>query len=146
MSIVIEPRVLAEALAGGLLIGAATAGLLLVNGRVAGISGIVAGATGKAAHAWQWAFLLGLAAAGLGAALLGQPAPPALGRESLLLLGSAGLLVGFGTRLGGGCTSGHGVCGIARHSPRSILATAIFMLVAAIVVFLVRHVLGIADA
>ncbi len=146
MSIVIEPVVLAQALAGGLLIGAASAGLLLVNGRIAGISGILAGATGKAANAWQWAFLLGLAAAGLGSVLLSQRAPPALGDESLWLLAPAGLLVGVGTRLGGGCTSGHGVCGISRLSRRSLVATGIFMVVAGLVVYFIRHVLGWADA
>lgn len=129
-------------LAGGLLIGAAAALLLLVNGRVAGISGIAGGALG-AAHSdrlWRALFLAGLP---LGTALVsigfegtGVPAasPP--------LLVTGGLLVGYGTQLGSGCTSGHGVCGMARGAPRSFAATATFMATAAATVFVVRHLLG----
>ncbi len=142
MSIVIEPAVLEDALAGGVLIGIATAGLLLVNGRIAGISGIMAGATGGQSRLWQWAFLLGLVAAGIAAAPLGYALPAALSRQPLSVLALAGLLVGFGTRLGNGCTSGHGVCGIAQLNPRSMLATGIFMLVAGLTVFVTRHLLG----
>ena len=142
MSIVIEPAVLAEALAGGVLIGISAAGLLLANGRIAGISGILAGATGPRSKIWQWAFLLGLMVAGAAAAPLGRAMPPALGQEPLPLLVLAGLLVGFGTRLGNGCTSGHGVCGIARLNPRSLVATAVFMLTAGLTVFVTRHLLG----
>jgi uncharacterized membrane protein YedE/YeeE len=144
MSILIDPRMLEEALAGGLLIGASAGGLILVNGNIAGIAGIVAGDAGTATKAWQWAFIAGLVAAGLGAAILGRTVPAALGRESLPLLAIAGLLVGIGTRLGNGCTSGHGVCGIARLNPRSLTATGIFMAVAAATVFVVRHILGAA--
>jgi hypothetical protein len=142
MSIVIEPAVLEQALAGGVLIGIAAAGLLLVNSRIAGISGILADATGRQASVWQWAFLLGLGLAGFAATRLGHAVPPALGQESLPLLAVAGLLVGFGTRLSNGCTSGHGVCGIAQLNPRSLAATAVFMLAAGITVFVTRHVLG----
>jgi uncharacterized protein len=125
-----------KALVGGLLIGAGAAALLLLNGKIAGISGIlentVRGVFG--AKGWRIAFLIGLV---LPAAILG------LGRiefaQGLPLLALSGLLVGFGTRLGSGCTSGHGVCGIANLSPRSLLATLTFMIVAAATVFLVRH-------
>ena len=142
MSILIDRSMLENAFAGGLLIGAAAAGLILVNGRIAGIAGIVASATRTAAAAWQWAFIAGLVASGLGASLLGRTAPVALGQESWPLLAAAGLLVGIGTRLGNGCTSGHGVCGVARLSPRSLVATGVFMVVAALVVFIMRHVVG----
>jgi uncharacterized membrane protein YedE/YeeE len=142
MSILIVPAMLEEALAGGLLVGAAAGGLILVNGRIAGITGILAGAIGAVASAWQWAFLAGLVVAGLGASQLGRGTPTALGQEHWLLLAVAGLLVGIGARLGNGCTSGHGVCGIARLSPRSLAATGVFMAVAALVVFITRHVAG----
>ncbi len=125
-----------KALIGGLLIGAGAATLLLLNGRIAGISGIfenaVKGVFGP--QGWRIAFLIGLV---LPAAVLG------LGRiefaQGLPLLALSGLLVGFGTRLGSGCTSGHGVCGLANLSPRSLLATLTFMIVAAATVFFVRH-------
>jgi hypothetical protein len=141
MSIVLDPAVLVESLAGGVVIGVASGGLILVNGRVAGISGILAGAMRRGAQAWQWAFLAGLLAAGALAALAGLPVPAALTRQSWPMLALAGLLVGFGTRLGGGCTSGHGVCGLARLSPRSLAAVLMFMACAAITVFIRRHVL-----
>jgi uncharacterized membrane protein YedE/YeeE len=132
---------LKESLAGGVLIGLATAGLLLVNGRIAGISGIFARATEPGGAAWQWAFVLGLMAAGAVAAMAGHALPAALTSQSLPILALAGLLTGIGTRMGGGCTSGHGICGLARLSPRSFVAVLIFMGVAAIVVFIRRHVL-----
>ena len=125
---------------GGALIGAATAILLLFDGRVAGISGILGGLLDTRDGGWAWRapFVAGLLATG---AVVHAIAPNALGAiaSPLPLLAVAGLLVGFGTRLGGGCTSGHGVCGISRGSPRSIVATATFMGVAAVVVLLVRH-------
>ncbi len=131
-----------QSLAGGLLIGAAAALLLLANGRVAGISGIAGGALGATAgdRLWRALFLAGLP---LGAALGsiafdGIDAPQA----SPVLLVAGGLLVGYGTQLGSGCTSGHGVCGMARGSGRSIAATATFMATAAVTVFAIRHVLG----
>jgi hypothetical protein len=117
-------------LAGGLMIGAAAALFLLVNGRIAGVSGLVAG-LGRPGKAWaeNAAFVLGLVAAPLGyAAVAGAPA---IGTpvEPLLLV-AGGLLVGIGTAMGAGCTSGHGVCGMTRLSPRSLAATGVFMAVA----------------
>lgn len=133
-----------SALAGGALIGLSAALLLWLNGRVAGISGIVAGLLPPAAGriGWRVAFLLGLLiGGGLYALWLGHVPPVRLDTGTpLLVLG--GLLVGFGTRLGGGCTSGHGVCGVSRLSGRSIVATVVFMVSAGAVVFLLRHVLA----
>jgi hypothetical protein len=121
------------ALGGGALIGAAAGLLLLTHGRIAGISGITASALSWSwrDHAWRWAFLAGLVIAGLVARLV---APAMLGgaARSLPVTILAGLAVGFGTRLGGGCTSGHGVCGIARRSLRSLIAVAVFMTTGAI--------------
>ncbi|MBB5373566.1 hypothetical protein HNP71_001826 [Acidocella aromatica] len=141
MTIILNPAMLADSLAGGAVIGTASAGLLLVNGRIAGISGIFARATKPDATLWQWAFLAGLLAAGAGAALAGYPLPADITKQSLPLLALAGLLTGVGTRLGGGCTSGHGVCGLARLSPRSLAAVLVFMGVAGLTVFVRRHVL-----
>jgi uncharacterized membrane protein YedE/YeeE len=131
------------AIAGGLLIGAAASLLVLAAGRIAGISGILGGLLRPARGdiAWRWAFLAGLLAAPGVLALV--RAVPALHIEATgPILALAGVLVGFGTRLGGGCTSGHGVCGVARLSPRSVTATAVFMAVAIVVVFVRRHVLA----
>jgi len=135
---------LTNALAGGALIGAASAGLILVNGRVAGISGILGGAIKGRAGLWRWAFLAGLTAAGLIAQTFSFQVGSSTGEipanvPTLLL---AGALVGLGTAIGSGCTSGHGVCGIANLSPRSFVATMVFIAVAAATVFAVRH-LGI---
>jgi uncharacterized membrane protein YedE/YeeE len=120
-------------LAGGAMIAIASALLLLTHGRIAGVSGIVGGAVHaeRAERSWRLAFLAGLLGAGTVASLI---APSALGSSirSPLLVGVAGLLVGFGTQLGSGCTSGHGVCGISRLSPRSLAAVATFMLTGAI--------------
>ena len=130
-------------LAGGLLVGAAAAMLILFNGRIAGISGIVGGLLRPARGdvGWRVAFIAGLAGAPL--AWFAFAAAPRLhvaaGMPALL---AAGLLVGVGTRLGSGCTSGHGVCGLSRGSPRSLAATATFMAAGFAVVFVVRHVLG----
>ncbi len=126
--------------AGGALIGAAAALLWLTLGRIAGISGILAG-TLAPDRGWRLAFLAGLIGAPLGWALLAG-APELQITATPLTLIAAGLLVGFGTRLGSGCTSGHGVCGLARLSPRSMAATGIFMATAAAVVFAMRHLLG----
>jgi len=129
---------------GGALIGLAAAALMLLTGRLAGVSGILGGllTSRPADRAWRLAFVAGLIAAPLLAALAGAPLPrPAVG-GSLALVAAAGLLVGFGTRMGNGCTSGHGVCGFARLSPRSIVATAIFMVTAVITVAIVRHGVG----
>ncbi len=125
-----------RAVAGGMLIGAGAAVLLLLNGKIAGISGIFGNAVRGVfgARGWRAAFLLGLV---LPAAVFG------LGRIEFALsvpgLALSGFLVGFGTRLGSGCTSGHGVCGLSNLSPRSLLATLTFMAVAAATVFVVRH-------
>jgi len=131
------------ALAGGVLIGIAVAMLLLLRGRVAGISGIVAGAVrpGRGDGHWRALFVAGLVAGGLVARLVDPGAIGAMAAP-LPVLALAGLLVGFGTRLAGGCTSGHGVCGVSRLSPRSIVATGTFMAVAGVVVFFVRHGAG----
>ena len=130
-------------LAGGVLIGAAAAMLLLLNGKIAGISGILGGLMRPSAGGigWRVAFITGLVAA----PLLYQFAAPLPvvqidADTSLLIL--AGVLVGVGTRYGSGCTSGHGVCGLSRLSPRSLVATAAFMAAGFAVVFVVRHVIN----
>ena len=125
---------------GGTLIGLAVALLMLTTGRIAGISGIVDGLIGNAAgKGWRAAFLAGLILAPLLARLVGFTLPMPRMPASWVVIAGAGLLVGFGTRLGGGCTSGHGVCGMARLSPRSIVATLIFMGTAMVVVAIARH-------
>jgi len=130
--------------AGGLLIGIAAALLLLGLGRIAGISGILGSAVlGRGGpEAWRWTFLIGLP---LGAAAMahatGTASTPLDIPTQPLVLIAAGLLVGFGTRMGSGCTSGHGVCGIARGSKRSIVATGVFMGAGITTVFVVRHLL-----
>lgn len=133
-----------SALAGGALIGLSAAVLWLANGRIAGISGIVGGmlAPLNADFAWRAAFIAGLVAAPLLYRFVGGPLPDLNSTAPLAVVVAAGLLVGFGTRLGSGCTSGHGVCGLARLSQRSVAATATFLLTAAGTVFITRHVLG----
>jgi uncharacterized membrane protein YedE/YeeE len=134
-----------SAAVGGTLIGLSAVLLMLFNGRIAGISGILGGLINTQAsdRAWRLAFIAGLIAAPLSAALLGHtvPMPQMPAGTAAVILG--GLLVGFGSRLGSGCTSGHGICGIARLSPRSIVATGVFMVAAIIVVALMRHVVGV---
>lgn len=135
-----------SALAGGALIGLAASVLWLVHGRVAGISGILAGIVRRPGdRAWRVAFVVGLlaapAAVGFAAPGFGALAPAALDATDTLRLLLAGLLVGVGTRLANGCTSGHGVCGLARLSPRSLAAVAVFMTAAFGVVFAIRHLL-----
>jgi uncharacterized membrane protein YedE/YeeE len=130
-------------LAGGVLIGLATALLLMANGRVAGISGILGGLL-RPAHgdiAWRGAFLLGLFVAPL-AWLSAGAMPPTQVDHSPALLALAGLLVGAGARFGSGCTSGHGVCGIARWSPRSLTATACFLAAGFATVYVMRHAIS----
>lgn len=130
--------------AGGVLIGLAAVLLMAALGRIAGISGIAGGLVDSRTRDWGWrfAFVAGLIAAPM---LLGWICgdsgigAPQVGLPWMVL---AGLLVGLGTRLGGGCTSGHGVCGIARVSPRSLLATAVFMLFGIATVFVLRHLIG----
>lgn len=132
------------ALAGGLLIGFAAAMLLLLNGRIAGISGITGGLLKpvRGDVAWRAAFIAGLVGAPLVYALFAVlPAMQVDAGYGTLV--AAGLLVGVGTRYGSGCTSGHGVCGLSRLSLRSLVATATFMGAGFATVFLVRHVLGI---
>ncbi len=126
------------ALLGGLLIGAAASLLWLGSGKVAGISGILGGALGGAeGRGWRLLFLGGLLAGGVAVAL-GRPDALSSPSQPLPLLAAGGLLVGFGARLGGGCTSGHGVCGISRLSRRSLVATLTFFASAALVVWLLR--------
>jgi uncharacterized membrane protein YedE/YeeE len=137
------------ALLGGALIGVSASFLLVFSGRIAGISGILDGAltTREATEggAWRLWFLGGLV---LGSALLRLLRPEAFGASSMPmgLLLVAGLLVGFGTRLGNGCTSGHGVCGVSRLSARSLVATATFVGVAMLTTFVLRHLLGVGGA
>lgn len=132
-----------SALAGGAIIGGAVALLLLFNGRIAGISGITGGllSTGRPGAGWRAAFLGGLLISPwlYAAAAALPPGEVAAGSGWLAI---AGLLVGVGTRLGSGCTSGHGVCGVARLAPRSLAATAVFMLLGFTTVWLMRHLLG----
>ena len=135
-----------SALAGGALIGLASVWLLAANGRIAGVSGILHGlfAQPPGDRAWRAAFIAGLVAAGFAWHLVAGPAPV---RESFGLgwAAAAGLLVGFGTRVGGGCTSGHGVCGLGRFSMRSLVAVAIFMATGIAAAVITRHVLGVAS-
>jgi uncharacterized membrane protein YedE/YeeE len=132
-----------RALLGGALIGASASLLLVLNGRTAGVSGIVAGSlrAGDAEARWRWCFVVGLLGGGL-ALRLAAPAMVAPTHTPLGLALLSGLLVGVGTRLGNGCTSGHGVCGISRASTRSLAATATFMLTGALATFFVYHGLG----
>ena len=129
-----------RSLAGGILIGVAAAMLVLLNGRIAGISGIVGGllAPRRTEVGWRLAFIAGLLAAPLAALALGLAGAPRIdARFGTLVL--AGLLVGIGTSYGSGCTSGHGVCGLSRLSPRSLVATLAFMAAGMATVFVVRH-------
>lgn len=130
-------------LAGGLLIGLAVAILIIFNGRIAGISGIVGGLfkPTKNEMAWRWAFILGLIIAPIVYGLL-TAMPEVEVSASYWQLIFAGLLVGIGTRYASGCTSGHGICGIARLSRRSIIATLLFMASGMAVVYVMRHVIG----
>lgn len=132
-----------RSLAGGLLIGLGAALFVLFNGRVAGISGILGGLLRPARGdlAWRLAFLAGLVGAPL-AYGLAATLPTAHIEAGTGTLIASGLLVGLGTRYGSGCTSGHGVCGIARRSPRSMAATATFVLAGFLTVYLLRHVIG----
>lgn len=131
-------------LAGGVLIGLAAGAFLIINGRIAGISGILGGLLRPVRRdvPWRLAFVGGLVAGGaLVAALYPEAFPETVERSTGGLL-AAGLLVGFGTRLGSGCTSGHGVCGVGRLAPRSMVASAVFVAFALLTTYVVRHVLG----
>ncbi|HVO22205.1 MAG TPA: YeeE/YedE thiosulfate transporter family protein [Candidatus Margulisiibacteriota bacterium] len=131
------------ALGGGVLIGGAASGLLFLNGRIAGISGIVGGLLPpqRGEGFWRLAFVLGLLVGGVLLLRTYPAAFPTFQAPSLARLAAAGLLVGFGTGLSNGCTSGHGVCGLARRSLRSLVATITFMGTGALTVYVVNHVL-----
>lgn len=132
-----------SAFIGGLIIGLATALLLLIAGRIAGISGIVGGLIElrRGDFAWRAAFVSGLVLAPWLWHWLGEWPPVRIetGHAALVL---AGLAVGIGTRYGSGCTSGHGVCGLSRLSPRSMMATVLFMVMGMVVVYVARHILS----
>ncbi|MGT2480812.1 YeeE/YedE family protein [Methylobacterium oryzae CBMB20] len=132
------------ALLGGVMIGASASLLLLLNGRIAGISGILGGLLAPLSRetGWRAAFVAGLVLAPPAYTGLGGSVPPVTVGASFPLLILAGLLVGFGARLGAGCTSGHGVCGIGRGSPCSLAATGTFMAVAILTVLVVHHLVG----
>lgn len=136
--------VIVRALLGGVLIGSSALVLLALNGRIAGVSGIVGGllARPSAETPWRVGFVAGLLGGGLVVRVLFDDPYRGLDATPLVVLALAGLLVGYGASLGNGCTSGHGVCGVSRLSPRSIVATATFMATGALTVYLVRHVLG----
>ena len=129
-----------SSLAGGLVIGVAASVLLLLNGRIAGISGILGGLLRpvKADIAWRITFLAGLILAPVGYVLVASLPVVRIDADTTVLV-IAGLLVGLGTRYGSGCTSGHGVCGLARASPRSLVATVTFMFAGFLTVYVVRH-------
>ncbi len=131
-------------LAGGVLIGFATLVFILFNGRIAGISGIIGGLIKPQLHdiGWRLAFVLGLVASAWVWSLF-TPLPAIEIKADTILLIISGLLVGIGTRFGAGCTSGHGICGLSRLSPRSIIATLCFMFAGFITVYLMRHLLGL---
>jgi len=131
-----------SALVGGALIGLASAWLLALNGRIAGVSSILHGIFAPPEAQWRAWFISGLLLAGLAWVGFLGPVPV---RTSLPVgwVAAAGLLVGFGTRMGGGCTSGHGVCGLGRLSVRSLVAVVTFMATGMVAAFVVRHVLGV---
>ncbi len=145
MEIVIQPEQWLRSLAGGLVIGFSAVLLLGINGRIAGISSILAGIlpSARVMSEWSWRvmFIAGLIVGGAVFALLWPGALQHTLQTGWAGMALAGLVVGFGTRMGSGCTSGHGVCGIARTSRRSIVATVTFMTFGMLTVFIVRHVL-----
>jgi uncharacterized membrane protein YedE/YeeE len=122
------------------LIGAAASGLVLLDGKIAGISGILGNALAGARDAWRWAFLAGMLLAAAMAQVASLPEVPPVFTEPRWFYVVGGVLVGIGTRVGSGCTSGHGVCGLSNFSRRSLTATILFMGTAALTVFVVRHV------
>ncbi len=132
-----------ESLAGGILLGISATIMLLLNGKVAGISGIMTGLlTPKSKDfAWRLLFALGMVSGGVIGVLVFAGEVPTGYSSSTFVLALAGLLVGIGTRLGNGCTSGHGICGIGRLSKRSMVATCVFMFVAAVTVFVRLHLI-----
>ncbi|EGQ7798138.1 YeeE/YedE family protein [Vibrio parahaemolyticus] len=130
-----------ESLFGGILLGISATILLLVNGKIAGISGIMNGIMSpkKGDYSWRLLFAVGMIAGGLISVLMLGVEVPSTANLSLGMVIAAGLLVGIGTRLGNGCTSGHGICGMGRLSKRSIVATCVFMAVAGLTVFVRLH-------
>ncbi|MGR5067407.1 MULTISPECIES: YeeE/YedE family protein [Vibrio] len=130
-----------ESFFGGILLGISATILLLMNGKIAGISGIMSGimTPKKGDYSWRLLFVAGMIGGGLVSVLLLGVVVPSTTTISTGLIIAAGLLVGFGTKLGNGCTSGHGICGIGRLSKRSIVATCVFMLVAGLTVFVRLH-------
>jgi uncharacterized membrane protein YedE/YeeE len=133
-----------SSLLGGALIGVSASLLLAADGKIAGVSGILGGVLEprRGDTAWRVVFLVGLVSGGFFVQLLAPEALRIAAPRSLVVYGVAGLLVGYGTRLGNGCTSGHGVCGLSRGSKRSLVATLSFMAAGAITVYLARHVWG----
>ncbi|HEX8796272.1 MAG TPA: YeeE/YedE thiosulfate transporter family protein [Polyangiaceae bacterium] len=131
---------------GGVLLGIAASALLLANGEICGISGIMGSAAfaRRGDRVWRLVFLAGLLAGGAIVAWADRPALAVASEQSMGLAALSGVLVGVGTRMGEGCTSGHGLCGIARFSGRSIVATLVFMATGAATVFVLRHVIGVA--
>jgi uncharacterized membrane protein YedE/YeeE len=129
-----------QSAAGGAMIGLASGALMLGVGRIAGISGIFGGVVGPIRRTWSWeyAFVAGLLAAGAVAFATGLWTPPTR-HQSLPLVAMAGLLVGFGTTLGNGCTSGHGICGLSRFSARALVAVMTFMGTGMVVTYAMRH-------
>jgi len=131
-----------ESLFGGILLGISAAMLLFINGKIAGISGIINGimSSKKDDYSWRLLFVLGMIVGGLISVLMLGVTVPSTENLSLGMVIAAGLLVGIGTRLSNGCTSGHGICGIGRLSKRSIVATCAFMVVAGLTVFVRLHI------
>ena len=132
-------------LAGGLLLGISAIWLLLSVGRVAGISGILWGSIAGPDRNWRWLFMAGLLLGGAVTHFVGGHTIPAPSNAPLWLLAVSGMLVGIGTRMGGGCTSGHGVCGLGRRSPRSLVATLTFMAFGVITVFVLQLINGVSS-
>jgi len=141
----VDPKTMLYSLLGGALIGLASSGLLLFHGRIAGISGIVHGTIIPKVNEWGWrvAFLCGLLCGGIVMLFIYPTAYPDTFSFSWPIYACAGVLVGFGTRLGSGCTSGHGVCGISRFSVRSTIATLTFIFAGAVTVLCVRWIGGL---
>jgi hypothetical protein len=134
----------ASALVGGLLIGLASVLLMLLLGRIAGVTGIILGAWPGAGRDWRWraAFLAGMLVSPIAFELATGRVPAFLSEASPALLAASGLVTGFGVVLGSGCPSGHGICGLARFSNRSLVAVPVFMTTAALTVFVMRHLLA----
>jgi uncharacterized membrane protein YedE/YeeE len=132
-------------LAGGLLLGLSAIWLLISVGRAAGISGIVWGSITGPDRNWRWLFLAGLLLGGAVTHIVIGRSIPAPSGSPLWLLAMSGMLVGIGTRMGGGCTSGHGVCGLGRRSPRSLIATLTFMACGVITVFVLQSINGVSS-